>query len=446
MIQLFCKTKIDDGYFSKFNYVAKEMTIDSEINDKVNNRLVMMIDTEDEKIVTGLIINKNSSSEYNIKILSEIEKINSKDWEEIILDLQESDKIIEIKDKSIKIQTTLWIETITDYIAICSHLNDKNTLYRGQANEGWKLEPSVFRENVVENKESTIYKEILQWNIDTFTQDDLLQDVCNMQHYAIPTRLMDWTSNPLHALYFAVVDKNQKQENGLVIIVNIDTRRIVEINSDEYENLQDFLAKRYGLGNYNEEKNNLYLENIIDSKEKYIFLKAKYSNDRIKAQQGYFSIYRDITYEEALLIKQKRLKKIDENLKMYLKKKYHTERILSLDKRIDLKEENENTCIEKLIKEKFVDRLIVEFRLEEQDKKDLDEYIKESIRKSKITNCISKPNKMSEILENESYIKIMLGHEIKEDLMKNLELLGVNSKVIYPDIEGFAKYIKEKYN
>lgn len=56
-----------------------------------------------------------------------------------------------------------------------------------------------------------------------------------MQHYGIPTRLVDITKNALVALYFAIVDgkgANSNKDNGVVFIIGASENHIKDYDSD----------------------------------------------------------------------------------------------------------------------------------------------------------------------------------------------------------------------
>lgn len=61
---------------------------------------------------------------------------------------------------------------------------------------------------------------------DKYTFDKLVR----MQHYSLPTRLLDITSNPLISLYFACNSNNETE--GEVIIFSIDKRHIKYFDSN----------------------------------------------------------------------------------------------------------------------------------------------------------------------------------------------------------------------
>jgi len=50
--------------------------------------------------------------------------------------------------------------------------------------------------------------------------DDDFEWLALMQHYGLPTRLLDWTESVLVAAYFAVCDENHADKNGKIWILN----------------------------------------------------------------------------------------------------------------------------------------------------------------------------------------------------------------------------------
>ncbi len=86
--------------------------------------------------------------------------------------------------------------------------------YRGQCNEYAPL-PSVFRDNFM-YKEDFLYHELIMRCPEQFRGLSHLDTLVLMQHYGLPTRLLDITSNPLVALYFACKDYTEQVEEDAV--------------------------------------------------------------------------------------------------------------------------------------------------------------------------------------------------------------------------------------
>lgn len=94
--------------------------------------------------------------------------------------------------------------------------------FRGHLNKEWRLEPSVFRKHNFNPNEKKIkvYDEsslIMHFKskFPHYQQDhnSTFDWLCLMQHYDMPTRLLDWTESILVALYFAVNNHDGQRVN-----------------------------------------------------------------------------------------------------------------------------------------------------------------------------------------------------------------------------------------
>ena len=78
------------------------------------------------------------------------------------------------------------------------------TVYRGHANASYKLQPTIFRNRANTENEHLLLRDLVAMHPDQFAADTTaLEMLVRMQHYSLPTRLLDTTWNPLVALYFA---------------------------------------------------------------------------------------------------------------------------------------------------------------------------------------------------------------------------------------------------
>ncbi len=125
----------------------------------------------------------------------------------------------------------LTVRSLKEYIDVIScitdeiNANDYKLLYRGQGSKEWPLLPSIAR-----GKTSSKEPALLDFEDDlircakkrlpsVFRNDISPVDLLAlMQHYGIPTRLLDVSASPLVSLFFACQNKNEISKDGEVVV------------------------------------------------------------------------------------------------------------------------------------------------------------------------------------------------------------------------------------
>ena len=105
--------------------------------------------------------------------------------------------------------------------------------YRGHSKSSYQLEPSVYRNPGWIASEAEMLKELILRCPNDFSGGlSTFQCLVKMQHYSLPTRLLDLTSNPLVALYFACTTYGENNEDGEVIILGFGITQVKYFDSD----------------------------------------------------------------------------------------------------------------------------------------------------------------------------------------------------------------------
>jgi hypothetical protein len=151
--------------------------------------------------------------------------------------------------------------------------NQAVQMYRGQGRTEWSLLPSIARINIYElpmkydegwrSVEKDLLERFMKHAVRYIKKEpkSKIEWMINAQHHGVPTRLLDWSTNPLKALYFAVENPNHDDADGVVYL----------FSPSSWRSTADSI----------EEDNMLFLTAFHST----------YINERIAAQEGCFTIF-----------------------------------------------------------------------------------------------------------------------------------------------------------
>lgn len=189
--------------------------------------------------------------------------------------------------------------------------------YRGHANKKYNPLPSLYRkENWYSNEHLMVREMIARCPQEFYSLSSSFEKLVKMQHYNLPTRLLDITSNPLIALFFACSSKRNIGKDGELLIYKVPKTDIKQFDSDTASILSnlawvgyDFeIHKRFSQSSKSfHHDDNIHAEKLLhtikDEKahfinkidphdlSKVLCIRPKLDNPRIIKQDGAFFLF-----------------------------------------------------------------------------------------------------------------------------------------------------------
>ena len=268
----------------------------------------------------------------------------------------------------------------------------KRLFFRGEPGDFPQRIPSIYRKNAgsIAKNSDKFYADLAveDGDLELFAQSKATQ-LARFQHYQAPTRLLDITTNPLTALFFAV--EGDKLTDRKVFFYAVDADK-VKYQSSQTVNMKATL-------NWMEQTT---IQKFLN------FMKGKKGIVRARA----------IRYPAAIEDFMNSLNHLSQS---YVYK-------------------DPSDIYKDIVSVQFAEYVRDSPRLyEQQGAFIMPEYLTSSNSKS-----LEKLNK-SIISAVSGYQEIMIPKESVKELREYLSVLGVNAGTTYPDIEHYAEYVKSLY-
>lgn len=396
-------------------------------------------------------------------------------------------------------ENIIYIESVSDFLNEIKGIKNKSgytLFYRGHSDKNYELKPSIYRDERFIKNEDKIYRETIAKVPYEFNGKSTIESLALMQHYGVPTRILDLTTNALVALYFACEESKKIKEitkvkggsflkkvniDGEVIIFNIPNKSVCYSDSD----------KVTILANLSKYENDLYYKKNTPYKQDI-------ESVEIKIKETLKMININVVLEKAESLRDYTLNKKEE-----LKKYYEDYRLKNIDEKIEDIIENYKgkEKIKDDIKSFFTILLLTILKtiIDEAEQsyiKDLNEksssfkkllhyiredksYFKPIIDPNDIGKILAVKPKLDNprivrqqgaflifgaesffvynstkpmpeikkdwIIKGNNNNKIIIKSSKKESILKELDKLGINKSTLFPEIDKVADYIKEKY-
>lgn len=181
------------------------------------------------------------------------------------------------------VDRTPWNQFLDDIELAKQRLGNPSVLwYRGHANHEWSLVPTLLRRTEGASREQLLFREYRR-SADRFHErrNTGWETLVDMQHYGVPTRLLDWSEALGVAVAFAIL--RQYRTRGHAAIFVLDPKALNQLSG------LDDIKSVHGDGDFDYQS--VYWHRKPFAAQYPIALEAPFQNPRILAQRGVFTIH-----------------------------------------------------------------------------------------------------------------------------------------------------------
>ncbi len=147
------------------------------------------------------------------------------------------DKILELDSNADFQRNAVKISNVAEYLEAISKYGKKAQFFRGISRETFTLIPTIYRQEEYAENEFRMYREFKNAFINELDNKTHIECLTIMQHYGLPTRLLDITTNPLVALFMVCnqVFNDPKLDDYMGEVILFDDPKIKYADSHKVE-------------------------------------------------------------------------------------------------------------------------------------------------------------------------------------------------------------------
>ena len=324
-------------------------------------------------------------------------------------------------------------------------VDEYHFMYRGHSDSNYSLAPSIYRKQKWLESEEKMYRDLhIKCSEELSQYSRGLEVLASMQHYSLPTRLLDLTSSPLIALFFAT--EMEPDMDGEFLVFAEEERGIEYYDSDKAEMLATLPLLSYN------DKNKIKvhaIKCILTSLNKVIddFLVNGMSSKRKSVLAVRDTMIEDFNSHASVhkLVHEMSKKGVNYTSNINPMDILDILVVRPIQNNTRIVRQHGAFIINGLLERNECERKIEEIRYrtsnENDDVRSIEAFLAvyEDILNPRLIDMLEV---LLEEAKNGIKVRYILPSDVKADLQEWLDVIEINESTIYPDYERVASYLK----